>query len=64
MTDSWIKSSHSAQGNCVEVAFLGGQVAIRDSKDQHGLMLMFNRTEWQAFLDGVRDGEFNLPQRT
>jgi len=62
MTDLWRKSPHSGANGCVEVAFLDGQVAIRDSKDQQGPMLVFNRTEWQAFLDGMRDGEFDLPQ--
>jgi Domain of unknown function (DUF397) len=58
---SWTKSSLShANGNCVEVADLpGGQVGMRDSKDVSGPVLQFQSEEWQAFLYGVRKGEFN-----
>jgi Domain of unknown function (DUF397) len=56
----WRKSSYCTQGNCVEVAFLGSQVAVRDSKDKHGPVLLFTQAEWNAFLSGARDGEFDL----
>jgi len=55
----WVKSSYSSNdGNCVEVAFLGDGVAVRDSKDPDGPVLRFTRAEWAAFTDGVRAGEF------
>jgi Domain of unknown function (DUF397) len=56
----WRKSSRSGVGGCVEVAALDSQVAMRDSKDPHGPVLLFSPTEWEAFLGGVRDGEFDL----
>lgn len=58
---SWVKSSFSfANGNCVEVADLpGGHVGVRDSKDPHGLVLRFTPGEWDAFVGGVRNGEFD-----
>ena len=58
---SWTKSSLShANGNCVEVAALPErQVGMRDSKDAGGLVLRFPPEEWRAFLDGVRNGEFD-----
>lgn len=61
-TSPWTKSSLShANGNCVEVADLkGGQVGMRDSKDIAGPVLGFPAEEWQAFLGGVRNGEFNI----
>jgi hypothetical protein len=34
-------------------------VAVRDSKDPTGPMLLFTPLEWRAFLAGVRDGEFD-----
>ena len=37
----------------------GDQVAVRDSKDPSGPVLVFTPHEWRAFLDGVRDGEFD-----
>lgn len=58
---SWIKSSLSlAQGSCVEVASLPeGGIGIRDGKDPAGQMLRFTPGEWQAFLGGARNGEFD-----
>ena len=57
----WIKSSLSyANGNCVEVASLvGDQIGVRDSKDTTGPVLRFTPDEWQAFIGGVRNGEFD-----
>lgn len=57
----WRKSSFSNGngGNCVEVARnLPGIVAVRDSKDRSGPALIFTTAEWQAFVGGVRAGEF------
>ncbi len=57
----WRKSVLSGPNGCVEVAFIDGRVAVRDSKNQHGPMLEFTSFEWQAFIGGVRHGEFDLP---
>jgi hypothetical protein len=59
----WCKSSRSNAngGACVEVAGnLRDVVAVRDSKDREGPVLVFTSDEWQAFTAGVRGGEFNL----
>lgn len=53
----WQKSTRSGTTNCVEVAFLSDRVAVRDSKDRHGPVLLFTFAEWDAFVGGVRDGE-------
>ena len=37
------------------------RVAVRDSKDRNGPVLMFTPFEWEAFVGGVRDGEFDSP---
>jgi Domain of unknown function (DUF397) len=57
----WTKSSLSlSNGNCVEVASLpGDQIGVRDSKDAEGPVLRFTPDEWNAFLGGVRNGEFD-----
>jgi hypothetical protein len=55
----WRKSSQSYANGCVEVAFVDGQVAVRDSKDPSGPVLVFTALEWAAFLGGVRGGEFD-----
>jgi len=58
----WFKSSASAAGNCVEVAHMpGGGVALRDSKDRVKAAHVYTRHEWEAFLTGAKNGEFDLP---
>jgi hypothetical protein len=56
----WQKSSHSNLSGCVEVAVVGTQVAVRNSRDPEGPVLEFTTDEWEAFLDGARGGEFDL----
>ena len=55
----WRKSSLSFVNGCVEVAILHDQVAVRDSKDRAGPVLVFTASEWAAFVGGVRGGEFD-----
>ena len=52
----WRKSSYSGtQGNCVKVATnLPGIVAVRDSKNPDGGMLIFSLDEWKAFIAEVQ----------
>ena len=66
---SWLKSSYSdISFACVEVSGVpegyvpskeGTRVLVRDSKDPDGPVLEFSRDEWDAFLAGVRNGEFD-----
>jgi hypothetical protein len=56
---TWRKSSRSgggAGGNCVEIAFAGAVVAVRDSKDVSGPALVFDAGGWAGFLAGVKEG--------
>ena len=57
----WRKSRRSsAQGNCVEAARLpGGGAAVRNSRHPEGPALIFNDAEIRAFLEGVKDGDFD-----
>ncbi len=57
---TWRKSSYSLANGCVEVADIDGKVGLRHSKDRRGPVLLFTPSEWRAFLDGVRDGEFDF----
>jgi hypothetical protein len=62
-TDTYMKSSHSGGGNCVEVRLLDdGSVGLRDSKDTTKPPHVFTCSEWQAFILGVREGQFDLPE--
>lgn len=56
----WRKSTRSGPNcdNCVEVAFVGGAIAVRDSKDPAGPSLVFGSQDWGAFLAGAKDGQF------
>jgi Domain of unknown function (DUF397) len=58
----WKKSTRSGPytDNCVEVAFVDGAIAVRDSKNPTGPVLIFTPGEWDAFVDGAKDGEFDL----
>ena len=58
----WMKSSRSAAAcdNCVEVAFVDDAIAVRDSKNPDGAALIFTPAEWDAFVGGAKDGEFDL----
>lgn len=59
---AWKKSSRSGPNcdNCLEVACVDGAIAVRDSKNPTGPALVFTRDEWDAFLGGAKDGEFDL----
>jgi Domain of unknown function (DUF397) len=57
----WIKASRSGNtGECVEMRQHAGAVEIRDTK-QHGAgpSLKFTPSEFDAWLDGAKKGEFD-----
>ncbi len=57
----WCKSARStAQGECVETAKLpGGGAALRNSRHPEGPALIFTDADVRAFLEGVKDGDFD-----
>lgn len=60
---AWRKSSFSGSGGnssgCVEVAPLpDGGMAVRDTKDRSRAAHHHSTPAWEAFLAGVRAGEF------
>ena len=55
----WRKSEASGDAGCVEVAFVGRSVLVRNSRDRAGPVLSFTDSEWQAFLTGARNGTFD-----
>jgi hypothetical protein len=60
VVSSYRKSSFSGI-DCVEVSVDGRRgVFVRDSKQRNGPRLQFTPDEWDAFVAGVRNGEFDL----
>lgn len=56
----WRKSTRSnGQNACVEVADRGDGVAVRDSKNPAGPVLLVGGPEWAAFLGDICDGRFD-----
>lgn len=69
----WRKASYSGGngGGCVEVSATHDTASVphkadedllyllRDSKDPRGPKLAFTTAEWDAFIAGVKDGEFD-----
>ncbi|HWO68234.1 MAG TPA: DUF397 domain-containing protein [Umezawaea sp.] len=52
----WRKSSRSNGGNngaCVEIAFAGPVVAVRDSKSVGSGVLAFPEASWSAFIKHI-----------
>jgi hypothetical protein len=58
----WERSYACTEANCVEIS-LAIEVLVRDSKDPEGPVLRFTSDEWQAFLEGVTAGQFDLEQK-
>ncbi|QDI71548.1 DUF397 domain-containing protein [Streptomyces calvus] len=48
----WFKSSYSGSegDDCVEVAFAGDAVHVRDSKEMHGPRFVVSSSAWRDFL--------------
>lgn len=55
----WRKSSFSGPGECVVVAELGGEVALRNSNRPDEGALVFGRRELAAWVAGIKTGEFD-----
>ncbi|HYZ09444.1 MAG TPA: DUF397 domain-containing protein [Pseudonocardiaceae bacterium] len=58
----WQRGSQAAgEGDHLEIAFVEGHIAMRNSADPDGPVLLFTPAEWEAFVLGARDGEFDEP---
>lgn len=67
-----VRNPHEAEGfqtssitrylplkTCVAVR-IGNTVDVRDTKDPQSPTLSFTRAEWDAFVGGVKKGEFDI----
>lgn len=48
------------QGERIQVAFVDDLIGMRDAHDPDGPVLVFDEAEWDAFVAGAKDGEFDL----
>jgi hypothetical protein len=56
----WRKSSFSGSAECVTLAPVpGDRVAIRDSKDPDGGMLLLSRVELATWLAAIKSGQLD-----
>ena len=56
--------SDSGGGSCVEAGPLAdgsGRVAVRHSHHPDAATIIYTPQEWRAFIEGVKDGEFDFP---
>jgi hypothetical protein len=53
----WRKSSFCAANECVEIARMNGSVVLRSST-RPWRTVRYTPQEWQAFVNGLRAGEF------
>lgn len=53
---SWRTSSYSGNGggNCVEVGNAARLVAVRDTKDRHGVVLALPADAWRKFTAAIK----------
>jgi hypothetical protein len=55
----WQRVSRCESRECVEVAFAGDEVRVRNSREPDGPVVTFTTDEWAAFCAGVRAGELS-----
>lgn len=56
----WVKARLSTSyGQCVQIASAADGIAMRDSKDPDGPILLYTRAEFKEFIDGARNGDFD-----
>jgi Domain of unknown function (DUF397) len=49
----------SAPDSNVEIAFVDDLIGMRDGRQPDGPILVFTEAEWEAFVLGAKDGEFD-----
>lgn len=56
----WQRADGDPAEGAVEIAFVDELVGMRNSADPDGRILVFTQDEWDAFVAGARDGEFDI----
>jgi hypothetical protein len=56
---TWRTTGRCDGGHCVQIGTLGRSIVIRSSTDQDGTYITLSRDEWEEFVAGVKDGNFD-----
>ena len=61
-TARWERTTHEdGTPAALEIGYAdNGLVALRMAEDPEGDVLIYTPSEWEAFVEGVRDGEFDI----
>jgi predicted secreted Zn-dependent protease len=56
---SWRVARKCDGGACVRVAARDDEIVIGSSKHLDGPVIAYSREEWAAFVEGIRQGDFD-----
>ena len=56
---TWHKALNCNGGNCITIATRGRTILIGNSKSPDGPILSYTMEEWQEFLAGAKNGDFD-----
>jgi len=56
---SWHVARKCNGGECVRVAAHGEEIVIGSSKHLDGPVISYTRAEWDTFVEGIRQGDFD-----
>lgn len=56
---SWRVARRCNGGECVRIAVNGDAIVLGDTKRPDGPVMFYSRAEWAAFVEGIRQGDFD-----
>jgi hypothetical protein len=56
---SWRVAQRCNGGECVRVAAHGDSIMIGHTEYRDGPVISYTRAEWAAFVEGIKQGEFD-----
>lgn len=56
----YTRSSYCGAGHCVEVGIENDGVVVRNSRSPERAAAQFDISEWRAFVEGAKAGEFDV----
>jgi hypothetical protein len=62
MMEDWKRSSYCEGGHCLEIKEASGDVVAIRSNVVPGEVIFVARPDFAAFIEGVKAGEFDLPE--